>query len=320
MKRFERIKLILEEAVEGKNIMAHGNFWRDLTIEQFKVKKIFGKQLVEVGNAEESNLVKALEGRAPFGSDIGTSGGIFRRMPDGFPPVETEKIIFIRNWIDDGCPDEDESVDEETDTQKFVRYNAYWRDFDNWSLFNRTPEIDDAINEFFPLAEIWMGVAKKERPLSEWENAITAQPALNSIKLLATRILETIRNHYGTPVNFDDLLESYEIFGADKLPDDPLRPQDQRHNMNGPIMWFFYSAFLDAGLTLDILPESEELEMLGKAILIGLINDGLFRRRFNVEGFTPDTDGIKAVHEFVRALPSTEIRNELARRFVDTQS
>ena len=108
MKRYDRVKIILEEAVEGTDIGAHGNFWRDLTLEQFKVKKIFGKKLVEAENAEESNIIKALEGRAPFGSDIGTPGATTRRMPGGFPAVLPEKIGVIRKWIDDGCPDEEE--------------------------------------------------------------------------------------------------------------------------------------------------------------------------------------------------------------------
>jgi hypothetical protein len=319
MKRFERVKQILEEAVEGKTIMAHGNFWRDLTLEQFKVKKIFGKLLVEVGNAEASNLIKAIEGRAPFGSDIGTPGAVFKRMPDGFPPIPPEKISVIRQWINDGCPDEEEASGGETKAQKLIRYNAYWRDFDNWSLFNRTPEIDDAINEFFPLAEIWMSVALQQTPVLEWENAISTQTASDAVKLLGARILETIRSHYGTPVNFDELLESYELFGSDKLPDDPLRPQDPRHNMNGEIMWFFYSAFWDARRRVDAT-ETEDLAKLGRGILIGLLNDGLFRGRFPVTGFTPDDEGAAAVRTFARTISSDEISDELARRFADSQA
>jgi hypothetical protein len=111
MKRFERVKTILEEAVEGQDIGAHGNFWRNLTLEQFKVKKVIGRQLVEVGNGEDSNLIKALEGRAPFGKNIGTPGANFPRMPAGFPPVAPDKIAVIKKWIDDGCPDEDETED-----------------------------------------------------------------------------------------------------------------------------------------------------------------------------------------------------------------
>jgi hypothetical protein len=121
MKRFERVKQILEEAVKGNDIMAHGNFWRDLTLEQFKVEEIFGIKLVETGNAEASNLIRALEGRAPFGADIGTPGADFNQMPDGFPPVAPEKIAVIRKWIDDGCPDEEEAApDVEPQNNKII--------------------------------------------------------------------------------------------------------------------------------------------------------------------------------------------------------
>ena len=109
MKRFEKVQAILEAAVAGTEIEAHGNFWRSLTLEQFKVADVFGEQLLVVGSAEESNLIKALEGRAPFGTDTGTPDAIYERMPVGFAPVSPENIAVIRRWIDDGCPDEEET-------------------------------------------------------------------------------------------------------------------------------------------------------------------------------------------------------------------
>ena len=112
MKRFEKVQAILEAAVAGSEIGAHGSFWRSLTLEQFKTTDVFGEQLLVVGSAEESNLIKALEGRAPFGADIGTPDAIYERMPVGFAPVSSENIAVIRRWIDDGCPDEE--VTEET--------------------------------------------------------------------------------------------------------------------------------------------------------------------------------------------------------------
>ena len=320
MKRFEKVKIILEEAVEGTTIAAHGNFWRNLTLEQFKVKMVFGRKLVVVGNAVESNLIKALEGRTPFGADIGTPGAIFNRMPDGFPDVASEKIDYIRDWIDDGCPDDEDAQILEFSEQDFTSYNAYWRDFDNWAAFNATPEIEAAINEFFSHVDIWMAVAQGQMPLSAWQEAISLPSAREAITLLKGRILETINIHFGTPADLDNLLECYELFGSNKLPDDPLRPQAPRHNMNGWIMWFFYSAFLDASLATSVSPEKEELRNLGRAILIGLLNDGLFRRRFPVRGFTRDDQGASAVRQFVRTIAPGDIEGELARRFVDSQA
>jgi hypothetical protein len=284
------------------------------------VKRVFGQQLVQAGNAAESNLIKALEGRTPFGADTGVPGAIFNRMPDGFPAVVPEKINYIRDWIDDGCPDDEDAQLLESSPTQFTAYNAYWRDFDDWAMFNSAPEIDAAIDEFFSHARIWMAVALGQQPPSAWQQAISLPAARDAITLLKGRILDTIHTHFGNPPNLDDLLDAYELFGANKLPDDPLRPEDPRHNMNGATMWFFYSAFLDASLITSASPEKEGLQNLGLAILTGLLNDGLFRRRFRVKGFTPDDQGAAAVRQFVRKLTPADIQAELARRFVDSQA
>lgn len=114
MKRFDRVKQFLEEAVNHDTIGIHGNFWRPLTLEQFKsfvVPVHGGVQLLVVGNTADSNLVKALEGRFPFGKDAGVPGATFNRMPDpdaGYDPMPPERITYIRAWIDGGCKDEEE--------------------------------------------------------------------------------------------------------------------------------------------------------------------------------------------------------------------
>jgi hypothetical protein len=108
MKRFEKVKQILDEAVQNQEIGAHGAFWRPLNLEAFKTKKVFGRQLVNPGNGAQSNLVLALRGQAPFGEDIGTPDAIYPRMPaGGFSPVSGDRIGFIEKWINDGCPDDD---------------------------------------------------------------------------------------------------------------------------------------------------------------------------------------------------------------------
>jgi hypothetical protein len=108
MKRYERVQQILEEGVNNQDIGFHGNFWRQATLEEFKQKIVFGKQLLVVGHPDESNLIKALKGLAPFGKDTGTSGAAYRRMPAGLPAIPQEKIDYISKWIEDGCPDEDD--------------------------------------------------------------------------------------------------------------------------------------------------------------------------------------------------------------------
>jgi hypothetical protein len=115
MNRFTEVKNILENAVASADIGAHGNFWRDKTRDQFVAMKVFGRPLF-VQRADgtfdenESNLVKALQGQTPFGRDIGTAGATLRRMPAGLDPVAPERVDFIRQWIRDGCPDDDQDV------------------------------------------------------------------------------------------------------------------------------------------------------------------------------------------------------------------
>ena len=246
MNRFEQVKQILDDSVGGAAFPAHGAFWRGQTRDQFVDHVEFGQRLLIVGNGEESNLVKALRGNAPFGSDVGTPGAFFRRMPAGRPPIPEDQINVIREWIDDGCPatDENEStltVDADAGgPMDSELHNAFWRDFDNWALFQASPEVRAAVNTFFRSATTWMEFARDPSGESAWQSAINNPEFTDAVRLLATRQMATVSEHYGNPVPLLTLLDSFERFGDDSLPDDPLRPEDQRHNMNGPIMWFFW--------------------------------------------------------------------------------
>jgi len=105
--RYQEVVDILDKAVGGSTapVGAHGGFWRGKTKAEFIAATVFGQQLLLSGDGTSSNLVKALKGEAPFGSDIGTADGIFRRMPAGRDPVPAKQVEVIRKWIDDGCPD-----------------------------------------------------------------------------------------------------------------------------------------------------------------------------------------------------------------------
>lgn len=100
------MKEILENAIGGQHIGAHGPFWRNLSRDQFVAKVIYGQQLLVVGDGDASNIIKALSGENPFGSDTGTVDATFRRMPAGRPPVPQNDIDFIRQWINEGCPED----------------------------------------------------------------------------------------------------------------------------------------------------------------------------------------------------------------------
>lgn len=109
MTRFEHIKEILDTAVAGESVHAHGPFWRGLTRDQFIQKAVFNVPLISVGDGSNSNLIHALRGELPFGEDTGNPEARFRRMPAGRAPVPDADIAFIKQWIDEGCL-EDEFV------------------------------------------------------------------------------------------------------------------------------------------------------------------------------------------------------------------
>ena len=88
---FQGVIKILDEAIGGPGvgIGAHRAFWRDITRDEFVVKKVFGKAVVVLGDGANSNLVRALKGESPFGSDLPNppEGATVRRMPAGRPPA-----------------------------------------------------------------------------------------------------------------------------------------------------------------------------------------------------------------------------------------
>jgi len=106
MNRFERVIQILDDAIGGPDasIGAHGAFWR-VPRDEFVTKKVFGRDLVVVGQGASSNLVRALKGETPFGNDLpdASPDAIFPRMPAGLDPVAMQDIAFIAQWIDEGC-------------------------------------------------------------------------------------------------------------------------------------------------------------------------------------------------------------------------
>ncbi|QIO54609.1 hypothetical protein HA461_25820 (plasmid) [Rhizobium leguminosarum bv. trifolii] len=107
MNRFQRVIEILDISIGGSGapVGFHGAFWRNITRNDFVAKKVFGLQLVTVGDGAGSNLVKALKGQPPFGADLpdAPADAAYSRMPSGFDPVPTSEIEFIETWINEGC-------------------------------------------------------------------------------------------------------------------------------------------------------------------------------------------------------------------------
>lgn len=329
MPGYLRIKQILDEAVNGEDFAAHGPFWRSLTRDQFVNKSIFGRKVIVqrpdgTFDPDESNLVKALEGRAPFGKNLmpPPPGAIWPRMPDGYDPVPSERIQEIRDWIVAGCPDVDPM------RQPWIAENAggpladpaphndYFRDFDNWAMFNATPQTQDDINTYFSAADAYFAYALDAAQEPGWVAALLDPNVMSAVMRLEQQQRDTVVAHYGRPVALRTLLDGFVRFGDDSLPDDPQRPLDVRHNMNGESMWFFWSAFADACLRLSKSTPIPADFWYGftRAILIGLLNDGLFRGRFSVAGITADPAGREVAMTHVLNLVASDLPAELMKR------
>ncbi len=323
MNRFNQVKEVLDEAVGGSLFGAHGAFWRGVPRDEFVGLTVFGQRVVNVGDGAGSNLVKALRGEAPFGSDLPNPppGAMFRRMPAGRPPVAEEDIDLVRHWIDDGCPAEEDTPDPAFDMSEgavvdIAVHLRFWREFDNWAMFNATDSVRGAIDRFFVVAPRWFALAKGQIQEVEWEEAVSEEAPKAALTMLSGLQRETVETHYGKPIAFLTLLDSFERFGAATLPDDPERPQDVQHSMNGAMMWFFWCAFADACLRVEV-DASFWLGMM-RAILLGLLNDGLFRGRFPVEGFSADDAGRVAMQQHVRSLTDDELPGKMVTRFVNS--
>lgn len=99
---FQKAVLILEEAVRGFSIGAHGNFWGDKPRDDFLKTRVFGNPLLQSNpdgtfnfDPNTSPLVQRIEGT------------VQPRMPLFRPPVPTERVGFIRQWITGECQDND---------------------------------------------------------------------------------------------------------------------------------------------------------------------------------------------------------------------
>jgi len=318
MKRFDRVREILDEAVKTKPFVgAHGTFWRGLTLGQFVSRRVFGLAVVTPGDAENSTIIQALEGRPPFGSDLEPAppGATFRRMPAGLPPVPADQIAFIRQWITDDCPD-----DVIEDLQPAVtpeQHNAFWREFDDWAMFSATPEVQNAEGGIFSAFPAYQVYARDVAHLDAWMNVIQTGSTLGALELLSTRQWETVTKHYGDTINLGGLLEGFELFGRGELPSDPLRPQHPQHQMDGQQMWFIWGSFVDACLRIPISPEA--WHVVGRGVLLGLLNDGVFRERFVVSGFTKDEAGKGAMRELAANLGNEELLAEFRKRLVESE-
>ncbi|MEX0676002.1 MAG: ferritin-like protein [Pirellulales bacterium] len=313
--RLSQIQIFLDEAVEGNEIGAHGAFWRGLSRDEFVAYRVFNTvRLVQPGDGANSNLVKALHGDG------------FPRMPLGYPPMPEDRIEFIERWIQDGCPAElspSVAIDFTAGgALAHERHNAFWREFDNWSMFHARPEMFEAVGVLLTLAGRWDAFARATIAEAVWVAEVNQPASRAAIVRVATRLMGTVEAHYGNPTPGLTLLESFELFGKGGrggLAPDPLRPADRQHQMNGPQMWFNWCALLDGCVRQNPPLEPAFWRGMMRAVLLGLMNDGVFRERFPVVGFSTDDPSVgAALRQHVLSIPEDFLDEELARRFRDT--
>ena len=100
---FADIQKILDDAVEGSDVLAHGPFWRGVTRDQFVELKVFGCKIIFNENgtfvAAQSPLVHILQNPIECPASRPRP-----QMPVGFPPVPADKVQMISDWIDAQCP------------------------------------------------------------------------------------------------------------------------------------------------------------------------------------------------------------------------
>ncbi|MEK6233227.1 MAG: hypothetical protein N2C14_00795, partial [Planctomycetales bacterium] len=317
MNRFSQVKVFLDESINGQAIGAHGAFWRGKTRNEFVAFKVFGViSVVTVGDGANSNLIKRLRG-----------DGVSRMPPSPFDAMPSSRIDFIEQWIEDGAPSELSdavAVDAAAGGSIDPRiHNTYWREFDNWALFHPSTAAQAATGQSFQHASHWADFARGNITAAELTEEATNVDVAAAIQLLANRQMHTVESVYGNSVPLLTLLEGYELFGRgvanDGLPPDPLRPSDPNHQMNGPRMWFNWCAMADACLrqTTPIHPEFWRGHM--RAILLGLLNDGVIRERFPVDGFSKaDPQVAQKMKDHVIALNDNDLQAELASRFKAT--
>ena len=285
MKRYDRVVEILQTAVNGESIGAHGNFWLDKPLDQFTTMKVRGRRLVVPGDVAASHLVNAVRGLAPFGADLDPppAGAIFERMPLDRPAVPELEIQFIEKWITDGCPDDEMPAKPKplvmasavagvaAGPDDFVRF---FREFDQFFAFDANEQTSDAIDEYFTVAQSWPGF-NQATDLPAWTEVISDANVRTAIKFLSDNQLRVIGAHFGDPPNENALNDALWLFGKGTLPADDQRPQDRFHRMNGASMWLMWLAFADAGLRLGMA--APQWTRVVRSVCLGMVGDALFR-------------------------------------------
>ena len=280
------------DRVLGDGVPNHGPFWRSVTRDEFIEMSVYGLPIIVDGDPEASNLVRALRGLPPFGSDLvpPPPGAFIPRMPaGGLPPASEEDIARIEQWIRDGCPEMRPTGGGHREPMAAAlvtdqTHVEYWRAVDDFFLPNlSTEETAIHVGRMHVAAfQTWAGFAIQGDPLSVWEGHLADTEVWESFEYVRHHQRRLIIEFYGG--GGAPLFESLWRFGGDLLPLDPDSNALPKHTMNGVLDWFFWVPQLDATLRQAEIDDTD-LD-LARAWQMGIVADGLVRDRFEITEFS----------------------------------
>jgi hypothetical protein len=287
----------------------HGSFWRGVSRDEFVALSVFGLGLVVVGDPEASNLVRALRGLTPFGSDLPDPppDSFMPRMPARRPPASEENIALIEGWIRAGCPDEPTRAAERADfiARAILRVDddlhvRYWRAVDDFFLYPlSSKETDVHVGRMHgPAFAAWRASALLGQGESVWTDYLAKPENRESFAYVRHHQRRLLLAFYEG--SQDALFDSIWKFGGNLLPEDPLSGARPQHTMNDASDWFYWVAHLDATLRAD---DVSDLDLgLARGWQVGIVADGLLRtdadrrpprRRIPIPDFDPVAPDLK---------------------------
>jgi hypothetical protein len=283
MAGFRAVQDALDRALGVGPVPNHGLFWRSVSRDEFIRLTVLGLEVVVVGDPEASNLVRALRGLAPFGSDLPNppDGAFMRRMPAGRPPASDEDISLIEGWIRAGCPDEPNLPAGRTGPARAMSlvnddtHVRYWRAVDDFFLPGlSSPETAVHVDRMHILAfGAWRSWALGGQPESAWTKYLALKENRESLEYVRLHQRRLLLEFYGGAQ--EALFDSIWKFGGNLLPEDPLSRARPRHTMNATMDWFFWIAHLDATLRES---DVNDLDLgLARGWQVGIVADGLLR-------------------------------------------
>jgi hypothetical protein len=283
---FLDVQRLLDKALGSSFAGNHGAFWRGKTRDEFVDLQVFGRRIISFDSPEESLLVQALKG------NISAEGGDSSQLclsPD-LPAALVADVETVSNWISQGCPDTEAVVSvmaKPASARVLVDdtvHVEYWRSIDYFFLPSlASPETRNHVLRLHMGAfGNWKASKVLDDPNDPWSDYISdpnVQTSFKHVRLHQRRIIDA---YYGS--SQDNLFDSLWKFGGNLLPLDPqadVLPPNR--TMNSQYDWFWWIPYLELSLTADDMTEADL--QLGRAWQVGIIADGLVRRRLDIPDF-----------------------------------